>query len=215
MFTFVRCSLIGLICLVTAPGVLGQDTTQGAASSLGIRGGVSWPLGDWAKSRVDPSVNFFTVGLAFDADLEVAIGKRWTLAFNGGYASLNGSDWEDYVASKGEQVTVSAHAVHFAILLRPHVWLRGPDILRIEFGPALLLASGSETYLMRAYTYDFLKSSTFGVRGGIEYTRLLTDFIGVSLNTAVMVFPSGIQYVDGETRTVISLPVTVGVRFLF
>ena len=215
MSALVRCSLIGLIFLVMASGVFGQDIPQGAASSLGLRGGFSWPLGDWARSRIEPSVNFFAMGVSFDADLELAIGKRWTVAISGGYASLNGKDWENYVASNGGQITVSAYAVHFALLLRSHVLLTRPDILRIEFGPALLLASGSETYQMRAYKYDFLTKPEFGVRGGIEYTRLLTDFIGVSLDAAVLVFPSGVEYVDGESRTVVSLPVTLGVRFLF
>lgn len=207
--------LIGMAYLTAVPAALAQDTLQVASTSLGIYGGFSGPVGDWAKSRVVPSVNLFAMGPAFQADLDVAIGRRWTLALGFGYATLNGGDWEDYVASKGERIAISGSAIHFALLLRPHILIKGPDILRIELGPALLLADGSETYQGRTYTYDFLKRTAFGVRGGIEYTRYLTESLGASVNAAIIAFPSGIEYIDGRDQTIISLPVTLGVRFLF
>ncbi len=215
MSTLKNIMLSGLASLFLAFAAHAQGTSDSAFTSFGISGGISMPIGDWAKSRVAPSVNFFGMGMAFQADLELRIGRRWTLALAGGYTDLSGSDWEDYVASKGENVTVSAYSVHFAVLLRPHILLTRPNILRIELGPALLLASGGETYQGRAYTYDFLKESAFGVRAGLEYTRLLTDDIGVTAQAGVIVFPSGIEYVDGMTRTILSLPVTIGIRFLF
>ncbi len=205
----------GLVCLMLVPGAMAQDSLQRASSSLGLLGGFSWPLGDWAKSRVDPSASLFVAGPSFHADLEVGIGSRWTLAFAFGYASLNGGDWEECVSSKGGAIEVSAYAMHLAVLLRPHILLKKTDIVRIEVGPALLLASGSETYEGRTYQYDFLKESCFGFRGGVDYTRLLTESLGISLNAAILVFPSGVEYVAGESQTILSLPVTLGVRFLF
>ncbi len=204
-----------ITCLAFASSALAQDTLQRAATSFCLGGGLSWPVGAWAESRVVPSVNFFSTGPSFQADLDVAIGRRWTMAVSFGYASLSGRDWENYVAGKGERVSVSASTIHFALLLRPHLIMNGPNILRLELGPALLLADGSETYQGRAYTYDFLPKTAFGARGGIEYTRLLTESIGASLNAAIIVFPSGVQYIDHQEQTIISLPVTLGVRFLF
>lgn len=207
--------LIGLALLGSASIAQAQDSLQHAATSLSLGGGLSWPIGSWAESRINPSVSFFSMGPSLQADLDVAIGRRWTLAVAFGYESLSGSDWENYVASKGERVTVSASAMHFALLLRPHLLIKGPNILRIELGPALLLANGSETYNGRGYTYDFLQKTTFGVRGGVEYTRLLTESIGASINAAIIVFPSGVQYIDNQEQTIVSLPVTLALRFFF
>lgn len=207
--------LTGFVCLTAVPAVFAQDTLRVASTSLAIYGGFASPFGDWAKSRVKPSVSLFAMGPTFQADLDVAIGRRWTLALGFGYASLNGGDWEEYVASRGERLTVSGSAIHFALLLRPHLLLKWPDLLRIELGPALLLADGSEKYQGRNYAYDFLHKTTFGVRGGIEYTRFLTESLGASVNAAIIVFPSGVEYIDGQDQTIISLPVTLGLRFLF
>lgn len=207
--------LIGFACLALAPAAPAQDTLRQASTSLCLGGGLSWPVGAWAESRINPSVNFFSMGPSFQADLDVAIGRRWTLALGFGYTSLSGKEWEDYVASKGERVSVSASTIHFALLLRPHLLINSQNMLRIELGPALLLADGSETYQGRAYTYDFLPKTAFGVRGGVEYTRFLTESIGVSVNAAIIVFPSGVQYIDRQEQTIISLPVTLGLRFLF
>jgi len=144
----------------------------------------------------------------------VAIGSRWTLALVFGYAPLSGGDCEDYLASKGGTIAVSAYALLLSVLLRPHILLKRPDILRIEVGPALLLANDSETHRTRTYQYDFLTESAFGFRGGIEYTRLLTEFLVISMNAGILVFPSGVEYVAGESQTLVSIPVTLGVRFL-
>ena len=207
--------LVCIACPAVQPGVRAQNAADSAATSFGLSGGFSWPLGGWSKSRIEPSTNLFGRGFAFEADLDLAIGRRWTLGIAGGYAGLDGSDWQEFVASKGSGLSVSAYEVHFAILLRPHVHLTRPNIVRIEFGPALLLASGTETYQGRIYQYDFLKKTALGVRGGIEYCRLVSEYIGVSLHAGIMVFPSGVEYVDGYTQNIISLPVTLGVRFLF
>ena len=207
--------LIGIALLASAPAALAQDTLETSTTSLFLGGGISWPLGAWAQSRVTPSVYFFSRGPSFQADLDVAIGRRWTLALAFGYSSLSGDEWEAYVAGKGQKVTVSASTIHFALLLRPHILIKRPNMLRIELGPALLLADGSETYQGRAYTYDFLPKTAFGLRGGIEYTRFLTESLGASVNAAIIAFPSVVKYIDRQEQTIISLPVTLGIRFLF
>ncbi len=206
--------ILGAVLLAVAGGAA-QDSTYRPPGSLGLRGGLSWPLGSWAASRINPNVNFFIQGGTFDADIELNIGKRLTLALAGGYSNLNGSDWEEYVASKGGSVKVTASAFHLALLLRPHVLVTRTDLLRIELGPAILWPKGSETYQGRSYSYDFLQSSSWGVRGGVEYTRFLTETFGVSICAAVLVFPSGVKYLSSETQSYVSLPITVGFRVAF
>jgi hypothetical protein len=209
---------IALVCavllLVSSDGIA-QDTTNVARGSLGLRGGITWPLGDWTLSPVNGSVSMFSAGGTFDADLEFAISRRMTLAIAGGYAVLSGSDWEEYVASTGGKLTTSSYTIYFALMLRPHIIITRTDVLRIEFGAAINLPSGSETWEGRSYNYDFLKHPAYGIRGGVEYIRYISEGFGFSINVAVLIFPSGLQYTAGESQMVLSLPVTVGIRVPF
>ena len=51
--------------------------------------------------------------------------------------------------------------------------------------------------------------------GGIKYDRMLSEYMAASLSFAGIFVPSGISYADGESRTVIALPLTLGLRFYF
>jgi hypothetical protein len=201
--------------LITPAAILGQTDTGFVKSSLGISIGRSWMGGDWSKSRIAPAVNLFTGGLALEADLEFRLSDRLTLAVIGSYAALDGSDWENYTRSKGDNVSVRASMILAGVMLRPFIKTSKPDLIRVEFGPVALFASGEESFQGRVYAYDFFSSFKIGARGGIEYDRVLSDDIAISVRVAGIFVPSGIEYGDGESRTVIALPVTAGIRFFF
>jgi len=100
-------------------------------------------------------------------------------------------------------------------LIRPYLKVGGPDILRLELGPVMLCPSGSENFNGINYNYDFFSSVKFGGMGGIKYDRMLSEYMAASLSFAGIFVPSGISYADGESRTVIALPLTLGLRFYF
>lgn len=202
------------LCMLAMPPVLhGQTGADIPRSSLGIRAGYSWPFGDWAKSPAVPSVNLFDPTFAFEADLDFAIADRWTVGIEGGYSALNGNGWEEYALEKGDTVDVSGSFIHFCVLIRPHIKVTRPDLIRLEIGPALLLASGEESFGGRTYTYDFLDELSFGVQGGAEYIRLLGDDVALSLKVTGLYFFSAAEHLGGTSDAVIFLQATVGIRF--
>lgn len=204
-----------LLALMIIPALLSaQPVSDSARTSFGIRAGYVWPFGDWSKSVVVPSVDLVGVSPGFEADLEFRIASRWTLGVEGGYSSLNGSNWEEYVSGTGDKLSVSGSFIHFALLLRPHLMVGSPNVVRIEVGPALLLAHGEERLDGQTYTYDFLSSTSFGVQGGVEYIHLFNETLAASLKVAGLFFPSAVQHVGGRTNTIIMMPVSAGIRFL-
>jgi hypothetical protein len=204
-----------LFALVTIPALLSaQPVPDSARTSLGIRAGYVWPFGEWTKSVVAPTVDLVGISPGFEADLEFRIASRWTLGVEGGYSSLNGSNWEEYAAGTGDKLSVSGSFIHFALLLRPHLLVGSPNIVRVEVGPAMLLANGEEKLDGQTYTYDFLSSTSFGVQAGVEYIHVFNETVAVSLKAAGLFFPSAVQYVGGRSNTIIMMPVSAGIRFL-
>jgi hypothetical protein len=172
------------------------------------------PLGDWHQSPSAPSVNLIVGNFAIEGDLEFAIGDRWTLAVEAGYTGLNGSDWEEYVRAQGDVISVSGSFTHIALLLRPHLKVTRPDIIRGEFGAAVIFASGHEVYSGKTYPYDFLGGTSFGMQGGLEYMRVLSNSVALTLKASVLFFPVAVQHVGGPAQGMLWVPVTAGVRFL-
>jgi hypothetical protein len=194
--------------------IVGESADSPARTSLGLRAGYVWPLGMWNKSRVEPAVNLVSGSFGFDGDLEFAIAERWTLGVEGGYTSLNGSEWEEYASGKGDTIKLSGSFTHFAVLLRPHFNVTGSDIIRVEFGAAVLIANGQEELGGRIFEYDFLGSPSFGAQGGLEFMHLLNNSLALSFKVQGIFFPSAVEYLDGGTNDIILVPVTVGVRLL-
>lgn len=191
-----------------------QGERDSAQNSVALRAGYAMPLGDWRQSPSAPSVNLIIGSFALEADLEFAIANRWTLAVEGGYWSLNGSDWESYVRAQGEAITLSGSFTHVSILLRPHLKVTRPDIVRAEFGAALMIASGKEVYDGRTYPYDFLGGTSFGMQGGLEYMRVLSASVALTLKAGMVFFPAAVQHVGAPANAMLFVPVTAGVRFL-
>ena len=215
MTSTVKSILLVLTVLAGFSNSAAQGTPDTTRSSFSIQAGPSMPLGHWTASRMNSSIDVFGTGVYISAELDLAISNRWTIAVTGGYTLYDGGAWEDYVAGQGDAITASMYSFEIAVLARPSLLLSHWDMLRFEFGPAGLFARGSEHYEGRNYNYDYLKTFAIGVQGGIEYTRMLNDYIGISVHTAIVAFPSGIQFIDGETRDIISLPITLGLRFNF
>jgi hypothetical protein len=211
-----RVVLIILACTVGLPsGGIGQPTQASVRASLGLRIGYPFFVNDWNKVRYLPDVNLFKGQFTFGGDLEFPITDRLGLAIDGGYQPLDGGDWETYASARGDTLSVNASFGYVGIVLKPHIWTEGPDALQVEVGPVMLFRSGNETLNGVRFTYDFFNSVKYGGEGGIEYDRKFSEGIAASLRFAGIVVPSGIEYADGETRTVIALPITLGVRFYF
>jgi len=202
-----------LLMALHSPGVA-QETEDSVRSSLGLRIGYAVPLGDWHLSPVAPQVNLIGGNFCLELDLDFAIGRKWTLGLEGGYAALNGSDWEDYAATFGERLEISGSFVHCAVLLRPHIMLSGANVLRMEFGPAVLFASGEEVFEGRTYPYDFLGGTSFGMKAGIEYYRILSPSVALSLKASVLYFPSASQHTAQGAKAISIVPLMAGIRFL-
>jgi len=208
--------LLTFVCTLAAPpGLLGQTDNESARSSVGLRGGYAWTPGEWADSRVAQGVAIFGGGLSFGGDIEFRLSTKLTLALDGGYTIFDGSDWEAYAESKGDHLSVTASMFYAAVLLRPHVKVTGSDRLRLELGPVVVFPDGKETFGGKTYAYDFYGTTRFGGMGGIEYQRLLNEDIAATVRASVIIVPSGVKYADGESRTLIALPVTIGIRFFF
>jgi hypothetical protein len=101
---------------------------------------------------------------------------------------------------------------YFSVLLRPYLRNTAPDLIMLDIGPLILLARGSEKIDARTFDYDFFGTVRWGGQGALEYCRCLGQSFGVSLRLAGIVVPSAIQYADGESRTLVAFPVTIGVR---
>jgi hypothetical protein len=196
-------------------GVLGQTDQGSVRNSLGLRGGYPVSAGDWNKVRYLPDVNMFKPGFMFGGDLEFRLSDRLNLALEGGYESLDGGDWETYTRATGDTLSVGASFGYASVLLRPCLKSGGPDILRVEIGPVVMFPSGHETFDGRTYNDDFFGSIKVGGEGGIEYDRMIGENLAASLSVAGIVVPSGIAYADGESRAVIAVPVTLGLRFYY
>jgi hypothetical protein len=204
-----------LLSLLAVPrGALAQVERDSARSSIGLRVGYSWPMGNWGKSPVAPSVDLIGGNLAFEGDLDFAVASLWTLGIEGGYSSLNGTAWEEYASGLGDRITVSGSFLHFAVLIRPHIKIARSYWIRLEAGPALLLASGQETFAGRTYPYDFLRGTNFGVQAGLEYVRVLDESFALSIKASCLFFPSSIQYIGGATNSMLFVPISAGIRFL-
>ena len=202
-----------ILAILIPAGASGQAIDSSRRSSIGLRIGYLFTAGEWNSVRYAPEIRFLKGGFSVGADFEIPLTDKLSLAIDGGYQPLDGSDWEAYARSRGDEVAISAAFVYLGVLLRPYLKAGGPDIFWCEFGPAVLFPGGEERFNGAFYTYDFFNSTRFGGEGAVAYGRMLSDQVAVSLRIAGMVIPSGISYADGESRTLIAFPLTLGLRF--
>jgi hypothetical protein len=211
----IRALLIIISTFALPYGLLSQTEHGTARNSFGLHAGYSFLAGDWNKARPAPEINLFKGYFTFGGDVDFRLSNLLSLAFEGGYEPLYGSDWESYARQQGDTVSVSASFGYFSIMLRPYINIGGLNVIRLEVGPALLLPGGSEVVNGRYYSYDFFNTVRIGGKGGIEYDRMLNNNIAASLGFSVIIFPKGVSYADGDSRSVIFLPLNLGIRFYY
>ena len=207
--------LISSLCLAASAIVSAQDSTgAGVRTSIGLGVGYALPAGDWTKSRIAPDIQMFSGGFTFGGDITIRLAQRWGLVLAAGYSTLSGSEWEEYAYLKGDGVSVSASVTDVSISLRPYLIASPHDQLSLEFGAVGLFAGGHEVVNGERYEYDFFSSFRLGFQGAVEYDRLVSEGIAVTIRGGAVVAPDGMNYADGESRTIVYFPVTVGIRFL-
>ncbi len=182
--------------------------------SVGVRGGFAWPLGDWKAHRFAP-VDQFQGGLTVGGDLEIRLTQQMCLGIVADYTRLDVGEWEDYAASRGDDVTASASVISLALTLKPHLIDHRPSVLSLDIGFAIAFPSGKEQSDRFVYEYDFLRNPGFGALLGLEYAHLIGDNFAVTIRAAAMFIFSGIGYADGIDNNLTLAPVTGGVRFYF
>jgi hypothetical protein len=205
-----------LIIVVICYGGLadGQTPAVGVRNSLSLYTGYSLAQGDWTQHPYAP-VSFFKQGFVFGGELAFRITDMLSVAINGGYSRLNTSDWENYARSMGDEVTSKASMGYLALMPRLFVKNTAPDLISLDAGPLMLFESGNERIGARSFNYDFLSSPKFGGVVGIAYDRYVSENFGVYLRVAGLWVPSALEYADRRSFALITIPITIGGRFLF
>lgn len=201
--------LIGLM-LVSAQIAVAEN--GGRTTVVGVDLGLGVPLGDWKNHRFAENVTQFGIGIGGAMSVE---GRFWDwggLEIGGGIINLSTSDWEDFVRAQGENINTSAYLYYFNLLLKIYPLNQKPNIIKTRLGFGIVGAGANESYQGESYDYDFLKVQG-GLFVGVEYVRFLNDVLAISLNTSLLVAFEGIKYADGEDKTIIALPVFLGLRF--
>lgn len=202
-----------VICFGFVTNGISQTPTESPSSSIGGHLGFALPMAGTKHRYAD--VNQFGGSILFGGDLEIKTSDKVGLAISGGYAKLDLSKWEDFAIARGDQVSASASMSYVGLLLRPYLKASKPDIIKLEFGPALVFTNGNETFGKFSYDYDFFQSTSVGILVGVEYDRFLSDNLALAARITSMIVPSGIEYADGKSQTIIIMPFTVGMRFHF
>ena len=205
------CAAAALLCAAAGEG---QERVSGIRSSISLQAGYASAGGEWTRHPYAP-VSFFRQSLVIGGEVAIPLSDKLVLALNGGYSKLSTSDWDAYAGSMGDQVTSSASLGYLAVVIRPYLKSTAPDLVSIEVGPLLLFPAGSERAGGRSYDYDFMGSPEFGGIAAVEYDRTLGGNYAVYLRVAAIYVPSALQYADGWSPSLTSVPVMVGWRFLF
>jgi hypothetical protein len=213
MATATRLVLMGAVLLtLVGSNVLGQTGEARGKFSVGLHAGMFLPMGAWTEHRFAPGVNQFQKGIYGGGILEMELGSRVGLGLEFGYEKLDVGDWVDYAALKGDRISASAEMGHIGILLRPYLLKRTRDLLKLDFGFALVFPSGQETYAPTTYTYDFMKAN-IGFVTGLEFDHFVSARMAIAGRLNVIMVSSGIKYADGVSHAIYGLPVSVGIRY--
>jgi hypothetical protein len=210
--------LLAVPCLsliLTGSGWAQDSVNTGLKTSIGLRLGYGIPTGDWATSRVAPEIQMFTGGITYGGDITIRVAEHWALVFGASHSVLSGSNWESYTREKGDVVSVSATLSDVSISLRPFLMITPTDQISLEFGAAGLFAGGNEVVDGQRYEYDFFSTFRFGFQGAVQYDRLLSNAVAITIRGGGVIAPGGMNYADGESRTILIFPICAGFRFMF
>jgi hypothetical protein len=214
--TWTALSAMLCFCLLMPARSTAQATEeQGLQSSIGFRAGYGVTVGNWSYSRVAPAVRQFGGGLTYGGDLTLRLNPKLALVLAGAHTIPDCSRWEQYASTNGDHVSATASFTDLSFSFRPLLFSTSTDQVGVELGAIGLFASGEETINGERYDYDFFSSFRMGFQGAFQYDRLVSESVALTMRAGVIVAPEAMQYADGETRTIIFLPVSVGIRFLF
>lgn len=213
--------LIVVGCLICSMASAQEDAGEKSVS-LAVHGGYSFLTGDW-KSHPFADVDQFGGSLVMQAELEFMVGERTALAIAGGYLPLDTDAWTEYATAHGNgyrpeefqpfSIQASASLWSIGLVLKPFLVKSETDHLKLELGASAVFPSGHEEFDQWSYDYDFLKSPSFGLIAGIEYERLVSQSIALTVKTGSLFVISGIHYADSDGQTMVLLPITAGIRF--
>lgn len=185
----------------------------GVEISIGLGAGYFIPVGDWKTHRY-ADVDQFTGHIVVQGDLEFRWSRLLGFELSGGYLTLSTGDWEDYAASQGDAVDASAYVLYWGVDFKPHLLETEHSALSLLAGLNVCFPSGQERFENMTYNYDFLKYA-FGLRFGLEFERDVSRNIALMASFSSIIMPGSVEYADGLSYTIATLPLTAGIRFRF
>jgi len=191
----------------------GQEPVSAVRNSISIQAGYARAQGEWTEHPYAP-VAYFRQNFVVGGDLSFKLTDNLALSVNGMYSGLDTGDWEDFAASSGDIVEGTASIGFIAILMRPYLKNTAPDLLLFDIGPLILFAGGSEKIGTRSLNYDFMSSPRFGGLAAFEYDRCLGENFAVYFRVGLLFVPSALQYADGWSPGLVTVPLTAGWRVL-
>jgi len=200
-----------LLCTAIAPG---QDPAPGLRNSIAVRAGYAWAQGEWTRHPYAP-VSYFSQSLVIGGDFSFPVSDNGALAVIGVFSNLSTKEWNDFARTMGDTVDGSASLGFLAFVYRAFLKNTGPDLFSVDIGPVMLLSGGSEKIGTRSFDYDFMSSPRFGALAALEYDRCVTDNLALTLRLEGMFVPSALQYADGHSPSLLTFPLTVGVRIMY
>ncbi len=207
------CILMVAALMLCADLADGQEPVSAVRNSISLQAGHAWAQGEWTNHPYAP-VEYFRQNLVVGGDISFKLTDNLALSVNGMYSGLDTGDWEDFTASSGELVEGTASMGFIAILMRPYLKNTAPDLLLFDIGPLMLFAGGSEKIGTRSLNYDFMSSPRFGGLAAFEYDRCLGGNFAVYLRIGLLYVPSALQYADGWSPSLMTVPLTAGWRVL-
>ncbi len=201
-----------IICFTFSSVSVRADKIPGRSTVIGVDLGVNIPIGSWKDHRILTNTDQFGNGMGVQLSLEKRLWNWGGLELGGGYLHLATGQWEDASRDLGDNLNSSAYLMFFDLLFKVYPLNRKPNIIKTKFGFTVVETDGRESFAGMSYKIDYLKTQA-GFVTGAEYVRFLNETVALSLNFAFILAPAGIKYADGEDRTIITLPVFLGIRF--
>jgi hypothetical protein len=206
-----RKTLLIAISVVLAANVCSAKTTL--RFSLIGQVGYFQPLGDWTTHRYAEGVEQFQGGYTITPEIELQINDVGLAAMYN-YTRLNAGDWEEYVATQGEDLYASGSINQLGGLVRYYFVDTERHDLNLEGGLSYVWLKGTETYRGFTYNYDFMESG-LGFLAGAGYHYAFNRRLSLMLPVRFLWKPEGIKYPEGETYDIFGLFFQPGLKLTF
>jgi hypothetical protein len=207
------CIKIFVIIFLLSGLVFSQEGEEEIYTSIGLDVGYFIPLGEWADHPFAEGVKQFKGSFKIGAELEFRLFSLPMGLFYH-YSKLDVSEWEDFANSQGSPIAASAYSSDFGIVFKIYVLKQKPSFLNLEIGGGYSSIQGRETFTEFSYDYTFLKPNACMIIG-LNYRYMVAEKVLLTMGTRFFYLPEGVEYANRKTLDVTSLPVSLGVRFLF